>query len=416
MRLLLLVLLCMILNSNALYAEPVKLDQAVSEALANNPGLLRLETLHQGISTGRLAGLLPENPELFAEIEEIPDGSGIGGYGERRIGITQEFDFPLSYYHRARLNTLTGREAAFTSEHERLRVIADVKSVFFRVLMLEGQIELQDEIVRIARNLQENALTRVEAGEATRYEPLRVSVEVGEAESRLLVQHNELRFNLYLLKQLMGRDKADSVWVEGELDISTVAFPVDSLKQVAIDRHPALREALARVEQRRVEKQIAAAASLPGISLSYFNQKFRDGDRTSAWGGEVALTVPIWDIAGAGSRMVSAEYALQAAGWELESLKREILTEVERAAKDLAIARDQVEKYQAGLLSEVSEMVRIAERSYEEGEVGYLEVTETLRTMQRARSGYLEALYAYQAAFAELEAAAGVPLSGHIAQ
>ena len=54
--------------------------------------------------------------------------------------------------------------------------------------------------------------------------------------------------------------------------------------------------------------------------------------------------------------------------------------------------------------------MRIATRSYEEGEMGYLEVTEALRRLNSTKAGYYQALYNYQAALAELEKAVGTSL------
>ena len=70
----------------------------------------------------------------------------------------------------------------------------------------------------------------------------------------------------------------------------------------------------------------------------------------------------------------------------------------------------QVANYQENTLQEVEELVRIATRSYEEGEMGYLEMAEALRTMNRVRLGYYDTLFQYLSAQAELELAVGVPL------
>jgi len=54
--------------------------------------------------------------------------------------------------------------------------------------------------------------------------------------------------------------------------------------------------------------------------------------------------------------------------------------------------------------------VRIATRSYEEGEMGYLEVAEALRSLNQTKVGYTKALFSYVKAQADLEVAVGVSL------
>ena len=68
-------------------------------------------------------------------------------------------------------------------------------------------------------------------------------------------------------------------------------------------------------------------------------------------------------------------------------------------------------KWIAHTLKEVEELVRIATRSYEEGEMGYLEMSDALKSFNRIRVGYSESVFEYLSALADLEEAVGRPLS-----
>jgi len=82
---------------------------------------------------------------------------------------------------------------------------------------------------------------------------------------------------------------------------------------------------------------------------------------------------------------------------------------VKEAFINLKVAESFYSKYKSNL-SQVEELVRIATRSYEEGEMGYLEVAEALRSMNKTKVGYSEALFSYLKAQADLEKAVGVSL------
>ncbi len=69
-----------------------------------------------------------------------------------------------------------------------------------------------------------------------------------------------------------------------------------------------------------------------------------------------------------------------------------------------------MERYIQTLLAQAEEVYRIALRSYEEGEVGYLQLLEAQQTLIAVRRGYIDALASYQAALAELERATGINL------
>ncbi len=72
------------------------------------------------------------------------------------------------------------------------------------------------------------------------------------------------------------------------------------------------------------------------------------------------------------------------------------------------VAQKQVQNYVENTMQEVEELVRIATRSYEEGEMGYLEVAEAMRTLNRTKAGYLDVLYDYLSARADVEKAVGI--------
>ncbi|MFQ5677096.1 MAG: TolC family protein, partial [bacterium] len=62
------------------------------------------------------------------------------------------------------------------------------------------------------------------------------------------------------------------------------------------------------------------------------------------------------------------------------------------------------------LLKEAAEVYHIALRSYEEGEVGYLQLLEAQQTLIAVRAGYIDTLANYNSALADLEQAAGEDL------
>ena len=64
-------------------------------------------------------------------------------------------------------------------------------------------------------------------------------------------------------------------------------------------------------------------------------------------------------------------------------------------------------KEQEEILVEAQEAYRIAVRSYEEGEIGNLELLEGQRTLMEVNLSYADALFEYNMALAELEKAVG---------
>jgi len=146
--------------------------------------------------------------------------------------------------------------------------------------------------------------------------------------------------------------------------------------------------------------------------VSYFHQEFPRELSPKAWGGEIGLSIPFWAFLKGQGKIREASHELEAAKWQVESKKIKVLLEVEKAYSKIIVAKRQVQNYQENMLREVEELVRIASRSYEEGEMSYLEVTEAFRSMSRTKAGYYDRLFEYCVAQADLEKAVGVSLLG----
>ena len=67
-----------------------------------------------------------------------------------------------------------------------------------------------------------------------------------------------------------------------------------------------------------------------------------------------------------------------------------------------------MELYQTELVQEAEEAFGLAQRSYNVGEIDYLELIDSQQTLIDTREGYLESLFNYQVEKANLTSLAGV--------
>lgn len=401
-------LLLMPSGRSAFGQAALTLDGAIAEALQNNPSLKSLGRERDAVRRERMSVLVPDNPELFAEYEGVPDGKPLSGFSSRKTGIRQRFDFPVSYVLNGRANRF--EQAAFSGDilAARNEIAAEVAKSFYRVLLAERKRAEYGEMVVLTVDLLDKARIRVVAGDASPYDTLKVKVDLADIENLLRSAESEYAQTLYELKLLLGRTKGETLAIEGALTFDPVAVNADSMKARAMGTHPRLKALVAATGAKRLEVSRARWSLFPGIEIAYFSQSLPGSAEPDAWGGSLGLSIPIWGMFRERGTIEAAYLRAEAAGWRMEAGKRTVLAEVEHASAALDLARQRVELYQATTLKEVDELVRIATRSYEEGEMGYLEVAEAFRSRYRSNVGYAEALYDYNAALADLGNAVGV--------
>jgi outer membrane protein TolC len=291
------------------------------------------------------------------------------------------------------------------------QVIRDVKTAFYRLLLVQEKVRAFQEIRDLSLGNMEMARIRVLAGESSPYDTLKVKVDLAEVENTLLALEKSVDLARSELRLLIGREPEGDLNVEGRLLFYPVEFDVDTLKQMAVVHHPGLQEAAAAVRQSRSVRNEAWMDMLPSVHLRYFQMDMRNDPNPDRWGGELALSVPVWFLLRGQGAVRSSALRIDASRFHMIHERRSILLEVDRAYQHLIVAQKQVENYRQNTLREVEELVRIATRSYEEGEMGYLEMSEALKSYNRIRIGYVESIFGYLATLADLEYAVGKPLT-----
>lgn len=394
------------------FAQKLTLERAIEEAVTRNPDLLKAEQEVGAAKAGFWEGVSPEYPEFFIEYEGIPEKShSLSDYEEKKFGLTQGLDFPLAYFFKGQWHHFEKKRMEAEFLLLRNNLVSEVKKGFYRVILLDRQTELYEEIARITRQNFQKARVRVLAGESSPYDTLKVKVDLAEVENRVLVMKRVLEVARSELGLFLGRERGEPVDVVGDLSFLPVSLNQDSLCELALANHPSLMKAWAEVGQKSAKRRLSWTGLMPGIHLRYFRQEFPSEPSPRAWGGEIGVSVPLWFFLKGQGMIRSASSELKAARWRVESERREVLLEVDQAFSRLIVAEKQVQNYRENTLREVEELVRIATRSYEEGEVGYLEVAEAMRSLNRIQVGYAETLFEYLAAQADLEQAVGVSVS-----
>lgn len=393
------------------FGQTFTLQMAIDVALKNNPDLISSEKGMKSVNAGFWEAISPDDPELFVEYEGMPQGNyEFKEYEVRKFGLAQGFDFPLNTLFKGQRHSASKREAKGEYWQQRNKLIRDVKQSFYRVVLLKKQNALHEDIYHITRENLDKARIRVLAGESSPYDTLKMRVDLAEADNQVTASKKSLAVARNELSNLMGLDQLETIQVQGELFFQPITFQRDSLHNLATKHHPVLVSAQAYVDQNNANRSLAWGSLLPSIHMKYFRMHFPHSGESEAWGGELGISLPLWFFLKGQGSIRSATYSLDAARLQKLSVQRQIKLDVGRALSDLEVAERQVANYQENTLQEVEELVRIATRSYEEGEMSYLEMAEALRTMNRIKLGYYDAIFQYLSTQAELELSVGVLL------
>jgi len=107
-----------------------------------------------------------------------------------------------------------------------------------------------------------------------------------------------------------------------------------------------------------------------------------------------------------------AQANVEALKREAEHLKNAITLEVEEAYMNALTASNMIQLFEEEMLTQAEEVYNMFLFSYQEGEIGGIELIEARRTLLETRKSYADALYNYDASLAAMEKSIGQTLEG----
>ena len=203
--------------------------------------------------------------------------------------------------------------------------------------------------------------------------------------------------------------------VRGELAVSAKTLDLDELVRRAINTRADYRAEQKNLVRYQIEEQAARRLRIPEPQVTAGVKRadvisgvapspFSDVTRT---GLAVTLSVPLPLFNNGRYEVARYQAEQEQANARVALLARQIRTQIQSAHDVLAIRREALDGYQRELASAGSELTRITQAAYQEGEIGILELLDSLRVSRAANIRMLDLQAGVKEAFIELERGVG---------
>ncbi|MFA6980502.1 MAG: TolC family protein [Ignavibacteriaceae bacterium] len=381
--------------------KKLSLNEAIKIGLKNNPEVKSaIESI--SASKGRFwSGISLPQLEVGVSYEYAPVKSGLSNYSEKTLAISQSFEFPTNYFLKGSKLNKEEEIAVHKLSLTQRRIFSQIKTNYYKALAKQYQVKSAEENLAISEDFFKKAAIRQNVGEGTNLERLTAQVQHTEAQNNLEVAKNDLKTALAELNYSMGYGKqsydsnfnlADSlVFIDHEISL-------EQIYNLFEETNPQIKIAGLNYEIASVEKGLAWSSLLPNINLAYFKQT-RDGN-TGFYGASFGLSVPLWFMFDQRGKIQEASANQLISESELQLTKNEIALKLKSAFTDHENNLKQVKLYVNDLLPQAEEIYRIAIKSYDAGELTYLEYLQAKQTLINSRNNYINVLFNhYQSVF-----------------
>ncbi len=408
------VLFVTILLPHCIYGQTeikeISLNDAIEIGLKNNPEIKSAQEKILAAKGRFWSGIFLPSPEISVRYEWIPRDKNLKSFGELTQEINQSFEFPANYFLKGRKLSNEEEIAYYRFKQTELIITSQIKSAYYNVLAKKEQLKIAEENLSIAEDFFKKAEIRYNVGEGTNLERLTAKVQFTEAKNNLEVVRNELKTAIAELNFALGygRQSEEIFTLKDNLVFKEYNFSFDELFSLSSYANPKIKIAELNLSSSYIDKKLAWSSILPIFNLSYFKQA-RDGDR-GYYGASFGISVPLWFMFQQRGQIQEASANVNIAESELQLAKNEVYLRLKSAFNEYENDLKQVKLYLNDILPQSEEIFRVAAKSYEAGEITYLEYLQAKQTLITSKNNYIKALLKYYLSLFALEEIVGQSL------
>jgi cobalt-zinc-cadmium efflux system outer membrane protein len=351
-------------------------------------------------------GLGP-NPVIGYEGEEM-GSDGTAGFQGGFVEKTFITGGKLSLNRSVADQEIAKADADFAAAQQ--RVVNDVRTAYYDVLVAQRGLDVTNSLVRIAddaTNIVKRLWDRGESSESdwrqARVEANMIRIKQATAANRHLAAWRQLAV-------LVGDPCLPPAELVDDLQNGVTDFEWCPLVERTIAASPELAAAWAEVERARLSLRRAEVEPLPDVTLKAGVMRDNVAHETMA-NAMASIPLPIIDNNRGAIRQASAD--LRRAQNEVDRVRFRLQHQLAAAFARYQTARVTVERYNKEILADAEATLNLVKKVYEAGEADYQRQLSAQRTYFQTRLEYIEALGDLRKAAIQLD---GFMLSGSLDQ
>jgi cobalt-zinc-cadmium efflux system outer membrane protein len=370
-----------------------------SIALANSPALAEASAQVAAARGNWLQVGLAPNVQVGYSGNEI----GIEGEAGQQGGyLSQQFITSNKLGLNRQVASWQVQEAQSQWSIMRLRVLTDVRSGYYEVLIAQERQSLAEELVNIGKQGVAAADALFRAEEVSEADPLRAQVEAASAQIFLQNAQNKQSQAWRRLTAFMGTPEMEPQFLEGTLNAEIIEISwQETLAQILIES-PEMAVARANIEETRWSIRRAVAQVRPNVTVQG-GAAYEDVTADTIGNLQVQMAIPLWNRNQGGIRRAQANAT--AAQRAADRLALDITSRLANAFQRYESARNQVQQYSGdgGILARAQRSLELIRAGYQAEEFGVIDLITAQRTFFQTNLAYLDSLRELWLAAIEIE-------------
>lgn len=284
-------------------------------------------------------------------------------------------------------------------ELERRALVAEIRSLYYDVVAARQSLNAQRDWHARLKQLVRAVEARQQAGDAARYDAVRLRQELVLLSARVLEADANLESAQEALFHLIDVEPVD---LTGGL--LPPAAPVAEL----LDDHPTLRALFSDASSADTRAKAARRDAWPDVTLGIGRREFQEGE-IDARGGMIAIGVEVPLFNRSQGKIQAAESEARALQAEASLVRSRLQAQVGEARRLLEVRRAAAYDLKREIDNDGGSLSAMAEAAYAAGEIDVMALIDAHRTELAMASEITAFARAARAAYIQLQYLSGTP-------
>jgi outer membrane protein, heavy metal efflux system len=363
----------------------VTLESAVGLAQANSPVLRQSRArIEQAQGLAVQAGLYP-NPQ-----QNSGNPNQLGGTNSLySVGFNQE----IVRAGKLQLNQSAAqqvvRQANLEYIRQRFELLTAVRQQFFAVLAAQKRVETLRELRKIAQQSQDTGVKLFQREQTGEADSLLLRIDLRRVEASFRSAEFANASGRQQLAALVGLPDMKIDRVEGDLTMPLPNFDDPHVREQLLIGSSLVESARAEIVRTQFLLQRAEVEVIPNLIFNSGYQWSVNNPHSQALVG-LYFNVPIWDRNQGNIRAAGANVRQSVA--QLNTVQNDLLRQLADALGRYRAAQKTVEYYESGILPDAQRTLDLAQKGYQAGQLDFLRMLATQRSVFDANLEYVAAL------------------------
>lgn len=391
------------------FADELKLQPLIDEALKNNHEILMSEA-RWSASKFRIpqAESLSDPMFMFGYLNDgVKDlytfNDEMAADSQWMFSASQMFPYPGKLSLKKEMAFRDSESIGALLDSTRLKVTARVKELYYELFLANKSIDLTKEMTALFTKIEDAALARYSTGMAPQQEILMAQTEkymLMEKEEMLKQRVQSLEA---MLNNTLGKDVKTPLGRPTELPPTLFDHDADELINTAYENSPEIKSRERMIRGAETKVQMAAKEYYPDFTVNA-NYSVKNKYYEDMWGLTATINIPIFYRTKQRQAVLESEATLSEARHELDDVKFMTASEIRDNYSMLKSSERLMDLYKSGLLPKTYQNFESALAGYSTGKVEAITVITSLKAVIDYELLYWKQFAEREKAIARLEA------------